>query len=307
MLLQARGDAELRQHLQRLGRRRRAAEVGGVEQLLVDRGFFGHAQAIGHGDDADAVEEGLVVLVGLEHGPFGFVGMGQDRAVERNGAERLGADVIAFLRRGQQRVQHLDRRLEHLDEFQQALVGAAQAAGEGIGVGIVLAEMLELADVDLADERGDILVVLVAGLGLGDGDLAQLVGIELGDFELGDVAAEFVEALDRPRAHDAADAVTLDAVAFGEQIAEFDGAEQAERAFEHRADLVAGLQHIDRMVLHQILEPLGERGLAAADRAQQIENLPLLFEALRRVLEVADDALDRVFHAVEAFEGAGTS
>ncbi len=80
--------------------------------------------------------------------------------------------------------------------------------------------------------------------------------------------------------------------------------EQAERGFEHRADLVAGLQHIDRMLLHQILEPLGERGFAAADGAQQIENLALLFQALRGVLEIADDPLDRVFHAEEAFEGA---
>ena len=48
-------------------------------------------------------------------------------------------------------------------------------------------------------------------------------------------------------------------------------------------------EHIDRLVLHQLLEPLGERGLAAADRAEQIEDLLALFEALRGVLEVADD------------------
>ena len=80
-------------------------------------------------------------------------------------------------------MQHLDRRLEHFDEFEQALRGAAEAARIAVGVRIVLAEMLELADVDLADERGDVLVVLVAGLGLGDGDLAQLGGIELDDGE----------------------------------------------------------------------------------------------------------------------------
>ena len=58
------------------------------------------------------------------------------------------------------------------------------------------------------------------------------------------------------------------------------------------------------MLLHQILETFGERGLAAADRAEQIEYLALLFETLRGVLEVAHDPLDRVFHAVEAFERA---
>ena len=56
------------------------------------------------------------------------------------------------------------------------------------------------------------------------------------------------------------------------------------------------------MILHQILEPFGERGFAATDGAEQVKNLALLFEALRRVLEVAHDPLDRVFHAVEAFE-----
>jgi len=49
-------------------------------------------------------------------------------------------------------MQHLDRRLEHLDEFHQALGRAVQATREGIRIGIVLAEELELADVDLADE-----------------------------------------------------------------------------------------------------------------------------------------------------------
>jgi hypothetical protein len=64
-------------------------------------------------------------------------------------------------------VQHLDRRLEHLHELQQALVGQAQAAAVAVGVGVVLRVGLELADVDLADQRADVLVVLVARLGLG--------------------------------------------------------------------------------------------------------------------------------------------
>ena len=53
------------------------------------------------------------------------------------------------------------------------------------------------------------------------------------------------------------------------------------------------------MHFHQRLQPLGERGLAAADRAEQIEDLLALFEALRGVAEEADDPLDRLFHAVE--------
>ena len=57
------------------------------------------------------------------------------------------------------------------------------------------------------------------------------------------------------------------------------------------------------MHFHQRLEPLGERGFAAADRAEQIEDLLALFEALRRMTEETDDALDGFFHAVEAGEG----
>ncbi len=124
------------------------------------------------------------------------------------------------------------------------------------------------------------------------------------DFEFRDVAAELVQALHRPRAHHAAQAMALDAVFVFEQSGQIGGAEEAERALEHRADPIVRLEHVDRTFLHQLLQPLGERGLAAADGTEQVENLALLFETLRRVLEVADDPLDRVFHAVEAFERA---
>jgi hypothetical protein len=76
-------------------------------------------------------------------------------------------------------VQHLDRRLEHLDEFQEALAREVEAARVAVGVGVVLAVELELADVDLADQRGDVLVVLVARLGLGDAELLELRRVEL--------------------------------------------------------------------------------------------------------------------------------
>ena len=78
--------------------------------------------------------------------------------------------------------------------------------------------------------------------------------------------------------------------------------EQPQRAFEYRANVFACFQHIDWMFLHQILEAFSERGFSAANRAKEVENLPLLLEALCGVLEVAHDALDRVFHAEEAVE-----
>ncbi len=97
--------------------------------------------------------------------------------------------------------------------------------------------------------------------------------------------------------------MAFDAVFVFQQGGEIAGAEQAERALEHRADLIAGLQDIDWPLLHHFFETFGERGFAAADRSEQIENLPLLFQTLRGMFEITDDPLDRVFHAVEAFEG----
>ena len=82
-----------------------------------------------------------------------------------------------------------------------------------------------------------------------------------------------------------------------------DGIEEAERALEDRADFLAGLQRVDRQLLHQELQSLGERRLAAAHRAEEIEDLLALLQALRRVAEISDDALDRLFHAVEIGEG----
>ena len=65
------------------------------------------------------------MLVVAKRLPFAFVGVREDHAIEGNRSEPFGAFVIAFLRGREQRVQHLDRRLEHFHEFQHALVGQA--------------------------------------------------------------------------------------------------------------------------------------------------------------------------------------
>ena len=174
VLLEARQHAELREHVQRARRARRHGEVAGLHQLLVDLRLLVGAQAIGHLHHADAVDEGLVVLVVLEALPFGLVRVRQHDALVGDRAHALGADIVVLLRRGQQRMQHLDRRLEHLDELEQALGGQIEGAAVRISVRIVLAEELQLADVDLADQGRNVLVVLVARLGLGDADLLQL-------------------------------------------------------------------------------------------------------------------------------------
>ena len=56
------------------------------------------------------------------------------------------------------------------------------------------------------------------------------------------------------------------------------------------------------MLLHQLLQALGERGLAATDRAEQIENLLPLLEPLSGVPEEADNALDRLLEPIEVLE-----
>jgi hypothetical protein len=54
---------------------------------------------------------------------------------------------------------------------------------------------------------------------------------------------------------------------------------------------------------HQRLETFGERGFSATDGPEQIEYLLALFETLSCVAEEADDAFDRLFHAIETGEG----
>ena len=78
--------------------------------------------------------------------------MREHRALIRHGAESFRALEIAFLGRRQQRVQHLDGRLEHFDELEQPLGREAQAARVAIGIRVVLTQLAQLTHVDLADQ-----------------------------------------------------------------------------------------------------------------------------------------------------------
>ncbi len=55
-------------------------------------------------------------------------------------------------------------------------------------------------------------------------------------------------------------------------------------------------------MLHELLQALGDRALAAADGAQQVEDLLFLFEALGRMPEVGNHLFDGLFHAIELLE-----
>ena len=229
MLDQTRQDGETRQHTQGFRSHRRLRQVRRTDHLLVDALFFGRTEAVGNLDHADAVDERFVVLVVLERCPFRFVRVSQHDTVERDGRDGFRADVVAFLGRRQQRVQHLDRRLEHLDELHHPLVAPVQGAREGVGVRIVLAEAFQLANVGLADEAGDVLIVLVARLGLAHRDLFQTRRVDLGHLELRDIAASLLQAFDGPRRRDGLQIALVDAVAFGHHTGVFGGREQTQR------------------------------------------------------------------------------
>src|SRR5208283_1552665 len=147
----------------------------------------------------------------------------------------------------------------------------------------------QLANVHLADERRNILIVLVARLGLGDADLSKARWRKLHHGKLRNVPAKFIEPLEAPWTHRRAEPTPRNAVALFQNLCRFSGIEQAKGAFKDRADFLPGLQGVDRVDLHQRFEPLGQRRFSAADRTEQIENLPALLEALRCVTEETDD------------------
>ncbi|MNT18444.1 hypothetical protein D3C72_1536550 [compost metagenome] len=108
-----------------------------------------------------------------------------------------------------------------------------------------------------------------------------------------------MQALDRPWRGDGVQVAHRNAVVLFEDLAVFLRREQAQRRLMDRRSL----ERVNGDLLHQRLELLRERGLAAARRPEQIQDLLALFQTLRRVLEERDDLLDRVLHAVEIAEG----
>ena len=196
-------------------------------------------------------------------------------------------------------MEHLDRRLEHLHELQQPLVGETQAAGVAVGIGIVLGVLFELADIDLTHERGDILIVLVAGLGLGDAHLPQHRGAQADDTELRNVSAVFVHALHCPRGHDPGEIPPGNPVLLFEGLPVLlDGKQSQWRLVDRRT-----LQRVNRLTLHQLFEPFRQRGFAAAHRSEQVEDLFTLFEPLRGVAEERHNLVDRLIHPIKLAEG----
>ena len=124
--------------------------------------------------------------------------MGHDNPFEGHRSHTLGTVVVTLLGSSQQWVKYLDRCLKHLYELHQALVRMTEGSGEAVGVGIVLWKLFQHPDIHLTDKAGDILVILITGLGFGYRNLVQDGGVEFYDPELGNVAAELMQAFYRP-------------------------------------------------------------------------------------------------------------
>ena len=222
-----------------------------IKQFFVNLDLFGDPQAVRHFDDINAVKERLVIFVVAESHPLRFVGVRQDNTVKRQGGDPLGAVVVTFLRGGQQWMQHLDRRFKHFDEFHNPLVCAAQCAGIAVGIRVVLRVVLQFTDIDLTNQRGNILVVLVARLGFGNRNLLQNRRPHFHHPELGNVTAKILQALGGPRRHNGAEIARRDAVLFIQNLRVFLWIKQTQRMVVDRAALAIGAEHINRHALHQ--------------------------------------------------------
>ena len=131
-------------------------------------------------------------------------------------------------------------------------------------------------------ERRHQRITVAAGAGLGDANLLQPRWLQADNRALRDIAAKLLEPFDSPRRDRAGQPSYRDPVMLHEFGRKRHRIEKAKPAFEDRADLVTCLQHIDRLFLHQLLQTLGERGFAAADRAQQIDDLLALLVPVQR-------------------------
>ena len=155
--------------------------------------------------------------------------------------------------------------------------------------------MFEHTDIDLADQCRNILVILVTGLGLGDCYLVENRGLDFDHLELRDITAEFIQTLDRPGRHDLVQIAFGDAKILLKNFRILVDVKQSQRRFENRRIL----DRVDRYFLHQYLQPIGQRRLASTHGAQQVEDLFFFLQALRRMLEVGHDLLDRILHTVK--------
>src|SRR5262245_11417925 len=290
--LEARQDREHRGHVERV-RCHVGAEVRVADDLLVDLHLLGEAQVVGDLHDDDAIEDGLVRVVGLELLPLGLVRVGDDAGVDVDHAVTAGRGNDLLLRRGDHGVEVLGLVLEDLDELDDAAVADVQRAVQVEDAGITLAVEVELRDVLAPDQHGGVLVVRVDGRHDADADAVALGELARDDRELLVARAELL--LQAEAAHRAEVALEVDAEHLLEFLAQVAG-EKMERLLEHRT----AVDGVDGVGLFQAaLELLDQRALAGADRPHQVEHLAALLALQGRGVEVANDLADRLLDPEE--------
>ena len=104
------------------------AKIRIANDLLIDFDFFGQAQIVGHADHHDAVQYGLIGMVGFELLPLGLVGMSDDDGIDVNQAVAARGRHDLFLSRGNHAMKVFDFVFEDFDKFDDAAVADVQSA-----------------------------------------------------------------------------------------------------------------------------------------------------------------------------------
>ncbi len=125
--------------------------------------------------------------------------------------------------------------------------------------------------------------------------LLEDAGVALDDAELANVAAKFLQALDGPGREHMLQAAARNAELLLQHRAVLGRVKQAQGRLVHRR----ALERVERHLLHQVFQALGDRALAPTHRAQQVEDLLALLQPLRGMAEEAHHLVDGVLHAVE--------
>ena len=98
---QSTDDGELGEDVERARCAGRIFERRIGQHLAVNRDLFIDTQTIGHLDDVDPIQKGLVGLVVPKAEPFGFIRVGEDHALKRHCGEALRAFEVFLLGRRQ--------------------------------------------------------------------------------------------------------------------------------------------------------------------------------------------------------------
>src|SRR5690606_32897148 len=116
------------------------------------------------------------------------------------------------------------------------LRGTVQSSAIGVRIGVMLAEMFELANIHLAHKGGYILVVFISRFSLCDADLTQTGRHQFHNTEFGDIASDLIQPLGSPRRYQPGQAAAGDAVFVLKQAGHAFRMEKAEWGLEYGTD-----------------------------------------------------------------------